>query len=162
MQVPFSKPYINCYTCRKSEPTFGANITASEKFQFHVCFKTIEKNQLYYELFNFNLTVKYIQLYNFRLSNCLWTRKAYRLVVRKAFLFQMLAETFVFTLLGKVPLWQKCQNDVLCGNMNMNVSLIYWNLTSSSKILVLQRRLGFMLVYCSQKVKWYTFQNRLV
>ena len=38
--------------------------------------------------------------------------------------------------------------------------LTYWNLNSSSKILVLQWLLGFMLVYCSQKVKWYTFPKR--
>ena len=44
----------------------------------------------------------------------------------------MLRKTFLFTLPGKVALWQKCQNDVLCGNMNMDVS------NSSSKILVLQ------------------------
>ena len=34
----------------------------------------------------------------------------------------MLGETSIFTLSGKVPLWQKCQNDVMCGNMNMDVS----------------------------------------
>ena len=45
-----------------------------------------------------------------------------RLVVRKAFLFQMLGESFTLTLPGKVPLWQKCQNDILCGNMNIDVS----------------------------------------
>ena len=82
------------------------------------------KYQLYNELFSFNLTVKYIQLYNFRLWNCLWTRNAYRLVVGKVILFQKLLDTSMFTLPGKVPLWQKCQNDFLCANMNidMNVS----------------------------------------
>ena len=35
----------------------------------------------------------------------------------------MLGETFIFTLPSKVPLWRKCQNDVWCGNMNMDVSL---------------------------------------
>ena len=34
----------------------------------------------------------------------------------------MLGETSIFTLPCKVPLWQNCQNDVLCGNMNMDVS----------------------------------------
>ena len=33
----------------------------------------------------------------------------------------MLEETSIFTLPRKVPLWQKYQNDVLCGNMNMDV-----------------------------------------
>ena len=80
------------------------------------------KNQLYYELFSFNLTVKFIHLCNFRLWNCLWTRNAFRLVVPKVFLFQMLGKASIFTLPGKVPLWQKYQNDVLCGNMDMDVS----------------------------------------
>ena len=34
----------------------------------------------------------------------------------------MLGETSLFTLPGKVPLWQKFQNDVLCGSVNMDVS----------------------------------------
>ena len=34
----------------------------------------------------------------------------------------MLEETSIFTLAGKVPLWRKRQNDVLCGNLNKNVS----------------------------------------
>ena len=34
----------------------------------------------------------------------------------------MLEETSIFTLTDKVLLWQKCQNDVLCGNMNTDVS----------------------------------------
>ena len=34
----------------------------------------------------------------------------------------MLEETSIFTFTGKVPLWQKCENDVLCGNMNADVS----------------------------------------
>ena len=80
------------------------------------------KKQLYYELFSFNLTVKYIQLYNFCLWNCVWTGNTYRLIVLKVFLLQMLGETSIFTLSGKVPVWQKYQNDVLCGNMNMDVS----------------------------------------
>ena len=80
------------------------------------------KNQLCYELFRFNLTVEYILLYNFRLWNCLWTRKVYRLVVWKVFLFQILGETSTFTLPGKVPLWQKCQHCALCSNMNVDVS----------------------------------------
>ena len=45
----------------------------------------------------------------------------------------------------------------------MCISLLtYWNLNSSSKILVPQWLLGFMLVYCSQKVKLYTFPKRFV
>ena len=44
------------------------------------------------------------------------------IVVRKVDLFQMLVGTSICTLLGKVLLSQKCQNDVLCGNINMDVS----------------------------------------
>ena len=117
------------------------------------------KNQPY-ELFSVNLTVKYILLYNFRLWNYQWICNAYRLVVRKGFLFQMLGETSILTLPGYVPRWQKSQNDVLCGNTNMDVSP-YWHL-NFSKILVLQRLLGFMLVYCSQKLKRYTLPNSFV
>ena len=81
------------------------------------------KKQLFnYELFSFSLTVEYIQLYNFRFKSFLWTHNACSLVVWKKFLFQMLRETSIFTLPGKVPLWQKCQNDVLGGNMNWDVS----------------------------------------
>ena len=40
--------------------------------------------------------------------------------------------------------------------------LTYWNLNFSPKILVLQWLLGFILVYCSQIVKWYTFPKKLV
>ena len=70
-------------------------------------------------------------------------------------------EASIFTLPGKVPLWQKCQNVVLCDNMNMNVSPYILEFSSSSKILILQWLIGFMLVYCSQKVKWYTFPKGL-
>ena len=38
------------------------------------------------------------------------------------FLFQMLGETSIFTLPGKVSLWQKCQNDI-CQNDDVAV---YW------------------------------------
>ena len=71
--------------------------------------------------FNSNLTVEHIQLYNFCLSNCLWTPNAYRLIVRKVFLFQMLGETSIFTWPSKVPLWQKVKM-VFCVTMNMDVS----------------------------------------
>ena len=94
------------------------------------------KKQLFnYELFSFSLTVEYIQLYNFRFKNFLWTHNACSLVVWKKFLFQMLRETSIFTLPGKVPLWQ-------------NVKMMFWvaiwigmsplthrNLNSSSKTL---------------------------
>ena len=40
----------------------------------------------------------------------------------KVFLFQMLGETSMFTLPGKVPVWQKCQNVVLSDNINLNFS----------------------------------------
>ena len=34
----------------------------------------------------------------------------------------MLGKASIFTLPDKVPLWQKCQNDDLRGNMNMDAS----------------------------------------
>ena len=87
----------------------------------HIIPKPLKKH-LHYELFSFNLNVEYIQLYNFRLWNCLWTRNPCRLVFPKVFLFQMLGETSTFTLPGKVPLLQRCQDDVLGSNMNTDVS----------------------------------------
>ena len=111
--------------------------------------------------FNSNLTVEHILLYNYWLSNCLWTPNAYRLVVRKVFLFQMLGETSIFTLPSKVPLWEKVKM-VFCVAIWIWMSpLTYWNL-NSSKLFVLQRLFGFMLVFCGQKVKWYTFPKRFV
>ena len=44
-----------------------------------------------------------------------------QLVAQKVLLFQMLEETSISTLLGKVPLRQKCQNNVFCGIMNTDV-----------------------------------------
>ena len=61
-------------------------------------------------------------MFVFGLWNCLWTLNPYRLVAQKVFLFQTLGEISIFTLPGKVPPWQKCQNDVLNGNLNMDVS----------------------------------------
>ena len=69
----------------------------------------------------FNLTLEHIQSNNFFPWNCLWTPNVYRLVVQKVFLFRILGETSIFTLPGKVPLWQKYQNDVLRGSMNTDV-----------------------------------------
>ena len=87
------------------------------------------KNQLYYELLSFNLTVKYIRLYNFRLWRILWTRNAYRLIVWKVFLFQILGETSIFTLPGKVPLWQKNVKMMFCVAIWICMSpRTYWNL----------------------------------
>ena len=106
--------------------------------------------------------MEHIQLYNFRLWNCLLTHSAYKLLVRKVFLFQVLEETYIFILVDKVPLWQKCQNDVLCGNMNMDVSPTYWNLNSSLIILVLRWLLGFILLYCRQKLKYHPKQFWLI
>ena len=40
----------------------------------------------------------------------------------KVFLSQIFGETSIFTLPGKVSLWQKFQIDALCGNKNMEVS----------------------------------------
>ena len=54
--------------------------------------------------------------------NCLWAPNEYRLVVWKVIIFQMLGKSSIFTLPGKLPLWQKCQNDVLYVNVNVDVS----------------------------------------
>ena len=100
---------------------------------------------------------------NFRLSNWLWTPNAYRIVVQKIFLLQMLRETSIFTLPGKVPYWQKCQNDVLRGNANMNVSpyilrfKFFFKYTCSTMAAWIH-----FGVYCRQKVKWYFFSKRFV
>ena len=80
------------------------------------------KHKLYYELFRFIVTLKHIQLNKFWFLNWLRTPNAYRLEAQKVFLFQMLGETSIFTLPDKVLLWQKCQNYVFCGSMNVNVS----------------------------------------
>ena len=104
------------------------------------------KNQLYYELLSFNLTVKYIQLHNFRLWNYLWTSSAYRLVVWKVYLFQMSGKASILTLPGKVPLWQNIKMMFCVAIWIWMSPLTYWNLNSSRKILVLQWLLGFMLV----------------
>ena len=105
---------------RIAEPTFGP------EFHFQVPVSHIIQNhwkyQLYNELFSFNLTVKYVQLYNFRLWNCLWTRNASRLVAWKVFLFQMLGEILYLHCQAKCHFDKKCQHDVLRGNMNMDVS----------------------------------------
>ena len=86
---------------------------------------------------------------------------AYRQVVRKVFPFQMLGETSILTLPGKVPL-DKNFKMMFCVAIWIWLSpFTYWNINSSSKIHVLQWLLGFKLVYCSQKVK-STFPNRYV
>ena len=36
VQIPSSKPYINSYVCILTEPTFGEEITTSEKPQFYI------------------------------------------------------------------------------------------------------------------------------
>ena len=36
VHIPSSKPYINSCACRLTEPTLRAEITTSEKFQFHI------------------------------------------------------------------------------------------------------------------------------
>ena len=43
IQIFSSKPHNNFYACRLAEPTLGTERTTSEKFQFHIEFKTIEK-----------------------------------------------------------------------------------------------------------------------
>ena len=160
--LPFNFIQIPTYADSYKFLHFGVEITTSKKNPVSHIIQNHWKTQLYYELFSFNLTVKYIQLYNFCLWNCPWTHNAYRLAVRKAFLFQMLGDTYIFTLPGKVSLWQKFQNDVLFGNMNMDVSPYILKFKFFFKILVLQWLFGFMLVSYSQKVKWHTFPNRII
>ena len=114
------------------------------------------ENKLYYKFFSLNLTLEYIQLYKFHLWNFLWTPHAKRIVARKVFLSKMLGKTSIFTLSGKVLLWNVKM--MFCVVIWTWMSpLTYWNLNSSSKMLVLQWLLGFMLVYCSQKMKWCAF-----
>ena len=36
VEIPSFKPDINSYACRLTELIFGAEITSSEKFQFHI------------------------------------------------------------------------------------------------------------------------------
>ena len=109
---------------RLTESTFGAKWLFLKSCNFTYSSEPLKRTgSLYYELFSFSLTAEHIQLHNLRLSNCLWNHNACRLLIWKIFLFQMLGETSIFTLSGKVPLWLKCQNDVLCGNMNIDVSL---------------------------------------
>ena len=44
VQIPSSnKPYINSYSFILIEPTFGAHITTSELFPFHILLKTLEE-----------------------------------------------------------------------------------------------------------------------
>ena len=61
----------------------------------------------------------------------------------------------------------KCHFDenvkiIFCVAICMRMSLrAYWNLNFSSKILLLQWLLGpSLLLYCGQKVKWYTFPKK--
>ena len=63
----------------------------------------MKKSKLYYKLFSFNIIIEHTQLYNF----CLWNCHGLPMHI---------------TFLGKEPLWYKSQNDVLCSNMNMDVS----------------------------------------
>ena len=94
----------------------------------------------------FNLNLEHIQLDNFCLWNCLWAPNTYRLVAQKVLLFQMLGETSICTLPGKVTLWQKIPK---------------WCFVWQYKYGCLSLHIGIMLVYCSQKVKWYPSQKGL-
>ena len=116
------------------------------------------KNQLNYELFSFNLTMENIHC----LWNCLWNRNAYRLVVWKVFLFQMLWEIPYLHCQAKCHFDKKCQNDVLCGNMNMDISPYILKFKFFYKNTYSTMTAWFLLVYCTQIVKWYTFPNRFV
>ena len=91
---------------------------------------------------------------NFCHRNCICAPNAYRLVAQKVFLFQILEETTTFTLPGKVPFWQKCQNDVLCGNMNADVSSYILKFRLFFKVLVLKRLLVVKseMIYLLKKV----------
>ena len=69
-------------------------------------------------------------------------------------MFQMLEETSIFTGPDKVLRHENCQIDVLCANMNTDVSPYMLKFqTLLKKILALQWLLRFMVVYSSQKVK---------
>ena len=109
------------------------------------------KKASFVQHFSFNLTLEHIKLQNFCLWNCLWTANAYRLIVQKVFLFQMLGETSIFTLPCH---FDKNFKTMFCVAIWTWMSpLTYWNINSSSKILVLQWLLGIILFYCNQKVK---------
>ena len=43
VQILSSKPYINSYACRLTEQILGAEISTSEKFQFHNNLKALKK-----------------------------------------------------------------------------------------------------------------------
>ena len=85
------------------------------------------KNQLYYEPFSFNLTAKsypviiypIVQPSSLKLPMDL---ECIQISGLKNISLTNVRGDSIFTLPGKVPLWQKCQNDVLCGHMNMDVS----------------------------------------
>ena len=72
----FQTTYDSPHAYRLVEQNFGAKMAASEKFQFHIWFKTIEKNIFYCSRFSFNLTMEHIQLYKF----CLRKFHGYKLV----------------------------------------------------------------------------------
>ena len=92
-----------------------------KNFNFTYNSKPLKKLPLLWALqFQFNCgTCAIRQLSSLKLLRIL---NAYRLEAQNVFLFQMLEETSIFTLTDKVLFWQKCQNDVLCGNMNTDVS----------------------------------------
>ena len=144
---------LNSYTYRLTEPTFGAKITTFEKFQFHIWFKTIEKKQalLWALQFQFNCRRYSIKkLSSFKLpmdSQCIQDSS--------------LKGIFVPNVNGGFHIYITRQSATLTVQMLFCVAiwiymslLTYLNSNSSSKILVLQLLLGFMLVCCSEKVKW--------
>ena len=51
----------------------GTIMATSENFQFHIQFKTIEKNKFYYRSFSSSLSMEHIKIYRFHLRNCLYS-----------------------------------------------------------------------------------------
>ena len=77
VQISSSKPYINSYACKLTRPNFRAEITTSEKFQFHMEFKIIEKKLALLGALQFQFhcgTYPIVQLSSFKLpmdSQCM-------------------------------------------------------------------------------------------
>ena len=123
--------------------------------------KSLKKPALLWALqFQFNYGIyPIVQLLSLKLpmeSQCIQVSSL------KSISFPNVMRDSIFTLPGKVPLWQNCQNDVLCGNMNMDISPYILKFKFFYKNTCSTMTAWFLLVYCTQIVKWYTFTNRPV
>ena len=151
VQIPSSRPYINFYTCRLTEPTFRTEINTSEMFQFsHIIQNHWKKLPLLLDLqFQFNCGAYPIrQLSSLKLSidsQCMQPTSSKSIYVANVRKWWYINKNVKMIFCVAIWIWMS--------------SLTYWNLNSPSKIL---RLLGFMLVYCSQKMKWYTFPKSFV